>query len=366
MRAHLRTFVLIAATGGLLALFLRQADLAQVWSEIRHASLSYLLLALLATLVTYIFRALRWKTLLLPLGRPPFGAIFRTTVIGFAANSLLPARAGEILRPYLLARQHRLSATSAFATVLFERLLDLVTVLAFFGCFVFVGRTARTADPVLFRTVQLGGLAAAVAAVVGSALVFLVAGHPERLGRWTMRLGAFLPPRYASGLSRAVQRFASGFAVVRRPAPLIEALLLSIPLWLSIAAGIWFVSHAFHIEMDFLGTFLIVTLLTVGVAVPTPGAVGGFHYAYRVGATVFFAAPSERAVGAAIVLHAISFVPVALLGLVFMLQDGLDLGRLKRMAADASQDPESPGGDDEVAVGQKRTLAALPERETHA
>ncbi|MGE3842386.1 MAG: lysylphosphatidylglycerol synthase transmembrane domain-containing protein [Vicinamibacterales bacterium] len=366
MRAHLRTFVLVAATGGLLALFLRQADLAQVWSEIRHASPLYLLLALLATLITYVFRALRWKALLLPLGRPPYGAVFRTTVIGFAANSLLPARAGEILRPYLLARQHRLSATSVFATVSFERLLDLVTVLAFFGCFVFLGRTARSADPGLFRTVQLGGLAAAAAATVGSALVFLVAGHPERLGRWAMRLEAFLPHRFASSLARAVHRFASGFAVVRRPAPLIEALVLSVPVWLSIAAGIWFVSLAFRIDMDFLGTFLIVTLLTVGVAVPTPGAVGGFHYAYRVGATVFFAAPSERAVGAAIVLHAISFVPVALLGLTFMLQDGLDLGRLKRMAADASQDPENPVEHDEVSVSPKRTLAARPERETHA
>lgn len=363
MRAHLRTLVLIAATAGLLALFLRQADLAQVWSEIRHASPWLLFLALVATVVTYVFRALRWRTLLSPLGQPSFEAVFRTTVIGFAANSLLPARAGEVLRPYLLARQQRLSATSAFATVLLERLLDLVTVLAFFGCFVFFGRTAGSGDPVMFRTVQLGGLAAAVAAVAGMVMVFVAAGHPERLGRLTIRLGAILPARLAGSLARAVERFAAGFAVVRRPAPLIEALLLSIPLWLSIAAGIWCVSLAFHIEMSFLGTFLIVTLLTVGVAVPTPGAVGGFHYAYRVGATVFFAAPSERAVGAAIVLHAISFVPVALLGLIFMLQEGLDFSRLRRLAADASEGTdEAP----EAGVSRNSTLSTMKEGKTNA
>jgi hypothetical protein len=93
-------------------------------------------------------------------------------------------------------------------------------------------------------------------------------------------------------------------------------------------------------------------LLTVGVAVPTPGAVGGFHYAFRVGATAFFGAPAERAVGAAIVLHAIAFLPVTLLGLLFMVQDGLDLGRLRRLASDRSLGDEGGGGAGQPAAGQ--------------
>ena len=73
-------------------------------------------------------------------------------------------------------------------------------------------------------------------------------------------------------------------------------------------------------------------LLVVGVAVPTPGAVGGFHEFYQIGATSFFGAPNDRAVGAAIVLHAISFVPVTVLGIVFMAQEGLSLGRMRGLA----------------------------------
>jgi len=78
--------------------------------------------------------------------------------------------------------------------------------------------------------------------------------------------------------------------------------------------------------------FLIVALLVVGVAVPTPGAVGGFHYFYRLGATAFFAASNDRAVGAAIVLHAVSFVPVAIAGLILLAQEGLSLSRLGTLA----------------------------------
>ncbi|RPJ65543.1 MAG: hypothetical protein EHM24_21610 [Acidobacteria bacterium] len=98
------------------------------------------------------------------------------------------------------------------------------------------------------------------------------------------------------------------------------------------AAGIWLVSRAFAIEVTYLGSFLLMTLLVVGVAVPTPGAVGGFHEAFRIGATTFFHAPNDRAIGAAIVLHAVSFVPVTLMGIVFMAQEGLTLGRMRRLA----------------------------------
>ena len=119
---------------------------------------------------------------------------------------------------------------------------------------------------------------------------------------------------------------------MRQPARLLAAIGLSLPLWLSIAFGIWLVTRAFHIDMPFTGSFLIVALLVVGVAVPTPGAVGGFHYFYRLGATAFFAASNDRAVGAALVLHAVSFVPVAIAGLVLLAHEGLSLSRLGALA----------------------------------
>jgi uncharacterized membrane protein YbhN (UPF0104 family) len=76
------------------------------------------------------------------------------------------------------------------------------------------------------------------------------------------------------------------------------------------------------------------TLLVVGVAVPTPGQVGGFHTAYKIAVMTFFGATESTAVGAAIVLHAVSFLPVTLLGLFFMAREGLSLGRMRSLAED--------------------------------
>ncbi len=83
--------------------------------------------------MTYIVRAWRWQALLQPIGHARFRTAFRTTVIGFAATFLLPARVGEVLRPYLLARTEGLTFTATFATIIIERLLDVATVVFLFA-----------------------------------------------------------------------------------------------------------------------------------------------------------------------------------------------------------------------------------------
>ena len=361
MRRHLRTLLIVLTTVVLLALFLRQANLVEVGHEIRAARLTDLVLALIATLAIYVFRTVRWQVMLEPIGPTHFVTAFRSTVIGFAANALLPARAGEFLRPYLLARREGLRATAAFATIILERLLDLLTVLLFFGAYVMLFDPGMSAiDATTYRAVKIGGAGAAAMSLAMLLVLFVLAGHPERLGATVQRVERVLPAGLAHFIARLARSFAEGLAVMRQGRPLVRALVLSLPVWLSIAAGIWLVSRAFHITMPFSGSFLLIALLTVGVAVPTPGAVGGFHYAFRVGATVFFGAANERAVGAAIVLHAISFLPTTLLGLVFMVQDGLSLTRVRSLATSGDPnaslgDPSGSGADVASGAGQARS-----------
>lgn len=335
MPSRLRAALVLLLTVGLLAFFLRGVDRSAVWAATRHADGRLLALAIVVVLVTYALRAFRWQYLLAPIGPTHFVTAFQTTVIGFAASFLLPARPGEVLRPYLLARREGLPPAAAFATIILERLLDLVTVLLLFGVFVVLVDPATLAgDPELYGRVKAGGLLAGAASVAGLAVFFALAGHPDRLGRLALRVERVLPAKLARAVAAFVEAFAQGLAVMRQPGRLVVSLLLSIPLWLSIAAGIWLTSRAFHMTFGYLGSFLVMTLLVVGVAVPTPGQVGGFHAMYKIGVVTFFGVPLATAVGAAIVLHAVSFVPVTLLGLVFMAREGLSLGRMRELAAD--------------------------------
>jgi uncharacterized membrane protein YbhN (UPF0104 family) len=118
-------------------------------------------------------------------------------------------------------------------------------------------------------------------------------------------------------------------------------------LWLAIATQVWVLVRAFDIEMPFGGSFLVTAMLVVGVAVPTPGGVGGTHEALRLGVTSFYAADNNAAVGAAILQHAVNFVPILLLGLWFIARDGLSLSGLRAEAASAREDRApfaDPGG----------------------
>jgi glycosyltransferase 2 family protein len=334
MRTHLRTLLVVALAVGLFTWFLSHAHLAGVWQEIARGRLDLLALALVATLATYALRSQRWKYLLDGIGPTTFGNRFRTTVIGFAASFLLPARVGEVLRPYLLAREEKLSAAACFATVILERVFDMVTVLMFFAAFLLLFDPGLSeADPAVFRAIKVGGLGVAGATVALLGVFFFLAGRPAMLARLSFAVERLLPGRIGGLAGALVRTFAQGLTCIRSPRQLAMVMIWSVPLWMSIAAGIWLVSLAFHIDVPYTGAFLLMAVLVVGVAVPTPGAVGGFHEAYRIGVTSFYHAPNDRAVGAAIVLHAISFVPVTLLGILFMAREGLTLGRARQMAA---------------------------------
>jgi uncharacterized protein (TIRG00374 family) len=353
MRPPVRTALILLLTIGLLAFAFRHTDFAAVWAETRRADGGLLTIALVVTGLTYAMRAWRWQFLLAPIGPTRFVNALSTTVIGFAASALLPARAGEVIRPYLLARRERLNPASAFATIVLERLLDLATVLLLFSAFVLTaGPGVISGDPAQLTRVKVGGGLAALAALSSLAVLFALAGHPERLGRAALRVERVLPARLARLVAGLVQTFAQGLAVMRDPARLLTALGLSFPMWMSIAAGIWLTSRAFHITFPYAASFLVMTILVVGVAAPTPGAIGGFHLAYQFAVTTFFRADIDRATGAAIVLHAISFLPVTLLGGLFMMREGLTLAGARRMAAEAAG--ETKGAHPESAMPPPR------------
>src|SRR6185295_18038489 len=189
MRSHLRTILVLALALGLLGLFLYNVDVRGVIGEIIHSRPEWLVISMLTMLLNLAIRAWRWQYLLEPLGSTSFGNAFRATAVGFAATSILPARAGEVIRPYFLARHERLSATSAFATVILERVLDMLTVLVLLAAYVFFFRPElEPMNVVAFEAVKWTGGVAAVTAIAALAVFFVVAGNPARLGQTLSRL----------------------------------------------------------------------------------------------------------------------------------------------------------------------------------
>ena len=320
-----------------MAFVLRGADLGRVADAVAGARFDLIGLAVLAMVVTYVARAVRWCYLLEPLGRVHLGTAFRATVMGFAATAILPGRVGEILRPYVLARRERLSVSAAIGTVVLERLLDLAVILAIFGLSVVAFEPHRGIEGGgLLPALYPGAVVAAGFAAGTLGLACAAATSPTTVGRGVARVTAVLPGGLSPRLAELSHRFSEGLGVMRRPAPLVWAMLWTVVVWMSITAGLWFVSVAFGVDMSPAGAGIVLVLVVLGVAVPTPAGVGGYHAAFQVGATTLFAASAEKAVGAGLVAHAISFLPVTIVGVVLMASEGVRLAGVGRLAGDVA------------------------------
>jgi hypothetical protein len=316
----------------LLALFLRGVD----WPSLRGALLAARpgpLAGLVGvTILTYAVRAWRWGFLLRPLGQVPIRRLFPVTILGFLAGFVIP-RAGEVLRPFLVSRSHGIATSAGFATIVLERLFDLMTVLGLFAAYLFVfpAPAQQTAGPLIGVLKAAGGITAAGAFVV---LVSLVAFQRNAAATLSFvdRLARRLPKRLGAPLSGLARAFGEGLSVFRAPAGQILIVLgQSLLLWLGIALGFHFNNLAFGIDLPFRANFLLMAFLTVGVSIPTPGMVGGFHAFFLLCMTEMFGVAKDTAVAAGITAHALSNLPVLLLGLLYLGHEGLTLGKVAEM-----------------------------------
>lgn len=318
-----------------LYLFLRNLDLAQVWKVIQAGKTSWILLALALNMSNYFMRALRWRYFLLPIKKTGIWNLYKTTVIGFALSAIFPARIGEVVRPYLLGMKENISRSAALATVVVERLFDTITVLFMLVFYLLVLIRPEELSPGArdsLDQLKLTGLY--VFAFVLFVLIFLyyLKRNPaavRKIARWFER---FLPEKAAHKIDGILDSFIEGLSILHDRLILFKISYWSILFWLVISLSFWAGVKAYQDDFPFTGTFLIMILLAIGIAVPTPGGVGSFHFACKFGLTRFFDVPDAQAGAIALVFHAIGFVPVTIQGLLFLWHEGLSTKKLTKLA----------------------------------
>jgi uncharacterized protein (TIRG00374 family) len=332
-RSRLWTSLLgIAISAGLLALILRQVDLEDVRRHLASARPLPLLAAVVVATITFPIRTIRWRHLLRrPDGaRLPFGPLWHATAMGFMANNVLPLRAGEIVRPFAVARLADTRFTTAFASIAVERIFDALTVVLLL--------TLALASPGLGSGVAVGGvpvsrLAALAAAFSTAGLVAgsLVVARPLAAERLVRRL---VPSaRIADHLVALIEGIRQGLAALDSPRRLAPVLLWSLVLWLVNAASFWICFAAFDIPVGFAGALLVQALVVFGVSVPsTPGYVGPFEAAIVAGLALYGVA-EDRSFSYALAYHVTTFIPIVLLGLWSTVRTGVGFGGLRRASA---------------------------------
>lgn len=309
-------FLSIGLAVALLAYFLSKANLADVADKLAHVRLGYFLLAVGSSLATIPLRARRWQILLRPVGKVRFRESFSATCIGFAASTILPARAGEVIRPVVLSRRTGVSFSGALASVAFERLMDLATVLAFVVAFVIRSRTAWAgADAVKHPEliVRLARISAALLLAFTAVSAWSVLRRAQMV-RFVDFFSSRLPAGARSRIRAALESFIDGLSIVRDGRSFAASIVLSIALWSAIYLQIFFLLSAFNTGLSFWAAVIVCLLTLVGMLIPTPGAIGGFQAMCSYALTFFYGVAIDTATAFALLYWAIAFIPVTVIG----------------------------------------------------
>lgn len=281
------------------AFLVREVDFTELGTALSGANL-LLVLACIATVPTTMFlKAYRWRLFFPEYRDISIAGLLSALYLGYMANTILPLRAGEVLRAFLVGESEKISKSTVVATVLIEKVFDLATIALFLFLLRFVTALPDWAD----AAAVLAGLGVA-AAVVGL-VVAIVAREP--LLHLTRQVETRAPPLRRLGIPALVESFLDGLSFARDPRRLVTVLFWSLVLWIGSGVTIWVGLVAVGIPASYAQALFVLVIANFGMVVPSaPGYVGVFHSAVVVSLEPF-GVDRAQALAAALVLHTIVF-----------------------------------------------------------
>jgi hypothetical protein len=304
-----------------------QVDFQHLGAALRSADYPLLILAGASQVLTLLVRAWRWQYLLASVKPTSLPPLVSATAIGFLANMLFPAHAGEVVRAYVLSRREGMSTMTSLATIVVERVADLVGVLLLLSAVLWSTNMLLERTPVAEHLRTAGYVAALLCVGLIGGLWFLRVKTTWILP-WLSGCFTLLPPRWQQPCMTALASFALGLQALDRGRHVVAVLVLSLLLWLVVACSNVFVFYAFGLQLPLAAAFLVLGLQILGVAIPAaPGFIGTYHAAVVTGLVVFEVVP-ELALSMAIMMHATFFLPFVLIGLIFLWRESLSLRAL--------------------------------------
>jgi hypothetical protein len=324
-----------------------------VGSAFRRASYLWLVPSLAAIVMVYSCRIWRWKILLSASYEVSWGGAASSTLIAFMANTILPARLGEMIRPYILKRRENVPYSYGLATVGLSRIFDLIGLAFMITVASFLLLNMQPPDDVYLEnttaavqqqdmqgtgdaaTAVPGGDAAAEEVDAGKFIASLKRGAAGMFGAGIVIIAvllfmAFFPSKFLKvakfgvsflphGLRGPVEGFVASFAeatgVLKNWRSVGYALILTLGLWLSTVLNAWLVARTMQIDLGVAGAFLVVVAMCLAVALPqAPAYMGAYQLSIALAAE-FMGVGRAEAGAFSMLMWVTGMVPVTLAGL---------------------------------------------------
>lgn len=320
-------------------------DWATFWSQTHRINKLRVLYAIGLIYFAYWVRAVRWKVFLQP-AKPDakVSDLVSPTVIGFTGLALL-GRAGEFIRPYLIARRTDLSFSSQLAVWAVERIFD-------FGAFALLLAIAvfredgmlSIPDPgPFYRALRVGVLLLNLLVAVVAIVAIAINKWGEKIASWTERSFSHLPRNLGERAAAEVRKFGVGLHTIHGASGLFWATFTSVGMWYLIALAYKAVTHSYEapaLDIPLLQVLILMGASMAGSILQLPGVGGGSQLAVIAILSGPFAAPTELAASCGILLWLVTFAAVIPAGFLLAHHEGLSLRKLSKESHQAEKSAE--------------------------
>lgn len=304
----------------------RGQNLGRIWQALGEADYWWLIPGFAAYFAGLGMRTVRWSILLQSIRKFRERELFPVVLIGLMANNVLPFRAGEVVRAYVLSVRSNVSKSGVLATIAVEKISDGLTMLVFM----------LIASLSVALTDDLRRVGYVATLIFGIILIALVLVSTARSRGWIMsRLVSRLPARFEVRIGAVIHSFLDGLAVLRRRNELAMVTAASLAAWLLEAMMFLFVSEAFQLHLHPAAILLTTAVANLATLIPSsPGYVGTFESGVLLVLVGAIGIPQVTALSYAITLHAALYFPVTFVGLYCWWRESLSWRTIRRLAAE--------------------------------
>jgi len=310
----------LLVSAAFLYLAFRNVPLAELGTALRRVDVRWLAGAIAISFVLMLFRTWRWQLELQPLVAVGFGSLWVVTAVSYLSINLLPARLGEVTRPWLLSRRAAVTFSNVVGNLVVEKTMDAVVTLLY----MLLGLATIEHLPGWVRT---GAKFPAVGAAILVAVVLLLYWRGEAfVDRWVLGV---LPERFGSAVKRVTGSVVAGMRILPNPTLLLAVFALSLALWSLPILSSYLMIRAFHFSLPFSAAVVVFIFIGFGTALPNvPGMFGPYQYACIL-ALGLFGIDQVDALAYGLTLNAVQFFTLLIQGLLAMSLGGVRFADLR-------------------------------------
>jgi len=288
----------------------RGINFAALAASLTSVNYLYIIPVVLVVVGGHWLRCYRWGKILETLVRYDQKTLFALGSIGYMAVNVLPARLGELARPYLVKKRSGIKMSASMATIIVERVFDLLTLMLFMLIVIL-----KVSLP--HEVVQAGITMLTVSLTLFIVLIVLAVKRDSSINKIDAILRMF-PKKISGPLNRLAHSFIDGLQILPDIGKTLYVLFLSVVLWALVGYSAYILFLGFGFNLSVFNGYAITVIIALGVMLPAaPGFIGTYHMACKIG-LVCFGVSNAAALSYAILLHFFQMVPVIVLGL-FML-----------------------------------------------